>query len=53
MGISKQNLDRYDGDYDVIIIGAGPAGMFAANELAGHNLKVLVIDEGRDIGKRH
>ncbi len=53
MVMSKQNLERSDGEYDVIIIGAGPAGMFAANELAGRDLKVLVIDEGRDIGKRH
>ncbi|WP_129598875.1 NAD(P)/FAD-dependent oxidoreductase [Methanohalophilus profundi] len=39
--------------YDVIIIGAGPAGMFAANELSGHGLKILVIDRGRDVEKRH
>ena len=30
-------------EYDVIIVGAGPAGMFAADELAG-NLDTLVID---------
>lgn len=36
--------------YDVIIIGAGPAGLFAAHELKGK--KVLVIDKGRDISKR-
>lgn len=39
--------------YDVIIIGAGPAGMFAAYELCGvHKLKVLIVDMGRDIEKR-
>ncbi len=37
--------------YDVIIIGAGPAGMFAAHELAG-NARVLIIDMGRDINQR-
>ena len=37
--------------YDVIIIGAGPGGMFAAYKLAG-NLKVAVFEMGRDIGKR-
>jgi hypothetical protein len=39
--------------YDVIIIGAGPAGMFAAYELAvTHLLKILIVDMGRDIEKR-
>ncbi len=39
-------------NWDVIIVGAGPAGMFAANELADHELKVLVIDRGHDIKDR-
>ncbi|MCZ7391970.1 MAG: FAD-binding protein, partial [Candidatus Methanoperedens sp.] len=38
-------------EYDVIIVGAGPAGMFAADELAGR-MDVLIIDKGRDIDKR-
>jgi len=38
-------------EYDVIIVGAGPAGMFAAYELAG-KMTVLVIDMGRDIKER-
>ncbi|MCX9074697.1 MAG: NAD(P)/FAD-dependent oxidoreductase [Candidatus Methanoperedens sp.] len=38
-------------EYDVIIVGAGPAGMFAADELAG-KMRVLIIDQGRDISKR-
>ncbi|MEA1984141.1 MAG: NAD(P)/FAD-dependent oxidoreductase [Euryarchaeota archaeon] len=37
----------------MIIIGAGPAGLFAANELAAHDLTVLVIEAGRDVEKRH
>ncbi|MGZ4862936.1 MAG: NAD(P)/FAD-dependent oxidoreductase [Halobacteriota archaeon] len=40
-------------DWDVIIIGAGPAGMCAANELADRDIGVLVIDRGRDIKERH
>ena len=38
-------------EYDVIIVGAGPAGMFAADELAGR-LDTLIIDQGRDIDVR-
>ncbi len=40
-------------DYDVIIVGAGPAGMFAARELACNKLKILVIDMGSDVKDRH
>ena len=36
---------------DVLIIGAGPAGLFAANELAD-KLKVVVVDKGRALNKR-
>ncbi len=36
---------------DVLIIGAGPAGLFAANELAD-KLKVIVVDKGRDLKGR-
>ncbi|MCS7097167.1 MAG: NAD(P)/FAD-dependent oxidoreductase [Candidatus Methanomethylicia archaeon] len=40
-------------NFDVIIVGAGPAGLFAAHELAyKSNLRVLVIDQGRDINER-
>lgn len=39
--------------YDVVIIGAGPAGLFAAHEIAKNSkLKVLVLDLGRDVSKR-
>jgi len=49
MGIKK---DVAENEYDVVIIGAGQAGMFAANELTGHDLTILVIDVGRDIDDR-
>jgi pyruvate/2-oxoglutarate dehydrogenase complex dihydrolipoamide dehydrogenase (E3) component len=36
--------------YDVIIIGAGPAGMHAAQALASRNLQVALIDDNPDAG---
>ncbi len=40
--------------YDVIIIGAGPAGIFTALELVASNqLKILLIDKGSPLEKRH
>jgi uncharacterized protein len=39
--------------YDVIIVGAGPAGIFSALELtAKNNLNVLVLDRGAEIDQR-
>jgi uncharacterized FAD-dependent dehydrogenase len=38
--------------YDVIIVGGGPAGIFAALELVPDDLKILLIEEGRDIEER-
>lgn len=43
-----------DKKYDVIIIGAGPSGIFCAYELLDKkpDLKVLIIEKGRSIEKR-
>ncbi len=37
---------------DVVIVGAGPAGMFAARELSRNGRKALVVDCGRDTSER-
>ena len=41
-------------NYDVIIVGAGPAGIFAALEIVSSNgkLKVLLVEKGVDIADR-
>jgi len=41
-------------DYDVIIIGAGPGGIFAAYELCkgDSNLRIAVFESGNELGKR-
>ncbi|GKX65276.1 NAD(P)/FAD-dependent oxidoreductase [Inconstantimicrobium mannanitabidum] len=42
-------------NYDVIIVGAGPAGIFTAYELKKQKpeSKILLIESGRSIDKRH
>lgn len=41
--------------YDVIIIGAGPAGIFTALEMLkrGSNKKILIVEKGKSVEKRH
>ena len=38
--------------HDVIIVGAGPAGLFAADTLSSQGYKVAIFDKGRDIEQR-
>ena len=40
--------------YDVIIVGAGPAGIFSALELLSGNkdLKIIMFEKGKDIDDR-
>jgi len=45
--------DKMAGKYDVIIIGGGPAGIFAALELVqAPGLSVLLLEKGKDIDDR-
>lgn len=64
MGLCRKfNADCFSGilggkitlqTYDVIIVGAGPAGIFAAMELVRENkdIKILILEKGRDIDQR-
>ena len=49
-----ERWSRYMNKYDVIIIGAGPSGIFCAYELMRQkpDMKVLMIEKGRSIEKR-
>ena len=38
--------------YDVIIVGAGPAGLFAAIALGAQGKKVLVLEKNKEAGKK-
>ena len=42
-------------EYDICIVGAGPAGIFTALELVknGQHKKILIIEKGRSVEKRH
>ena len=52
--MEKERGSKLENKYDVIIIGAGPGGIFCAYELMdkNRNLKVLMVEKGRSIEKR-
>jgi uncharacterized FAD-dependent dehydrogenase len=54
MTVHKEET-KMKNSYDVVIVGAGPAGIFAALELTGYNkdIHILIVDKGRAIDDRH
>ncbi|MEM2276062.1 MAG: NAD(P)/FAD-dependent oxidoreductase, partial [Thermoproteota archaeon] len=38
-------------DYDVVVVGAGPAGLLTAKEVASMGCSVLVLEEHDEVGK--
>jgi digeranylgeranylglycerophospholipid reductase len=46
MYVHKQILD----EYDVIVVGAGPAGSMAAWQAARKNVRVLLLEKDREVG---
>ncbi len=45
-------MKRIDGEYDVIVIGGGPAGMMAAGVAGKQGKKVLLLEKNRDLGEK-
>lgn len=52
--MNKVAVENANIEYDIIIIGAGPGGLFSAFELVHRNndLKILIIDKGKDVDER-
>jgi len=52
--IGVKGKERLSSKYDVIIVGGGPAGIFAALGLSQtSNLSILLMEKGKDIERRH
>ncbi len=53
--LQQPEIRRITMKYDVVIIGAGPAGIFTALEMKRHGSrqKILIVEKGRAIEKRH
>src|SRR4030042_5935817 len=53
MAHARKMISVMSSKYDVIIVGSGPAGLFAALELANSpRLKILLLEKGKDIDQR-
>ena len=52
MGVCEKRGVLMLNDFDLIIIGAGPAGIFTALELADTGMSILILEKGLDIRER-
>ncbi|MCX9027940.1 MAG: hypothetical protein OIN86_07135 [Candidatus Methanoperedens sp.] len=44
-------MDKY---YDIVIVGAGPAGLFCGHQLCNNTkARILIVDKGRELKERH
>jgi len=48
----EPNYNKVDGNREVVIIGAGPAGLFSALKLIESNIKPVIIERGKDVRAR-
>ena len=48
----RRSFFMNNNSYDVIIVGAGPGGIYAAYELCDKGLKIAVFEAGHPLNKR-
>jgi uncharacterized FAD-dependent dehydrogenase len=51
-GVKSFNPQNVEGNQEVIIVGAGPAGLFAALRLIELGLRPVIFERGRDVSNR-
>lgn len=49
----RYDIEKWNGGTSPVVVGMGPAGLFAALILAQSGAKPILIERGRDVDKRH